>query len=749
MAALLPVPPHLVKISGNKFLLLWTKDEKVHYCTVNGVGERTSDIYQMDGELSDCVPAVINGKAVWYTWDNKVNTFYTIDSDDLSHPSTVVSENGHQFDIKLNPDGILATKTCQRCGLTETVKPLTNFTLWWWTGTSGSSAISSRPEEGASHSVSIRSKTPSDANELELELLSSDSSIMEVKGNTFTFVGVGTVTLTVRAKINPSVQIQKTFTISHDFTSETLIAPTCTDKGLERKTCSNCGAVEDSEIPTLPHSTIVIPAVAPSCTKTGLTEGASCVNCQQIVTAQQVVPTTEHSWNSGVVTKDATCTRSGEMTYTCTACNKNKTETINATGHTAVKVNGTAATCTDDGLTEGSVCAVCQTVLTTQKPIASLGHDFGAWETVENPSCEGSGGQKRTCTRCGFIETSQVSANGHTWSEDYIIDIWPTCTTNGSCSLHCVKCGAVKESLPMAPMGHFWDDGKVTKDSTCTESGVKLFTCVRCPETKNETVERLPHTDVTIPGQPASCTESGLTDGSFCSTCKETLTAQTPIPPLGHEWDQGIVIVEPSFDNDGVILYTCTHCSDTMNDRLPMLVLLENAVTANSVTVAASTKAQSIRLNAKALGGVLSYASNNSKITVSKNGTVSVPANYAGTARITIKAAASGIYKTATKTVTVTVVPTKTAISSVKNAKGSKMTVSWKKNTVGSGYQVQYSTDKSFKSGVKTVNIKKNSTVSTTVTKLTKNKTYYVRIRTVKDSIYAPWSAIKTVKITK
>ena len=42
---------------------------------------------------------------------------------------------------------------------------------------------------------------------------------------------------------------------------------------------------------------------------------------------------TEHKWDEGVVTKEATCTEAGEKTYTCTVCKETKTEKIEAAGH--------------------------------------------------------------------------------------------------------------------------------------------------------------------------------------------------------------------------------------------------------------------------------------------------------------------------------------------------------------------------------------------------------------------------------
>ena len=86
-------------------------------------------------------------------------------------------------------------------------------------------------------------------------------------------------------------------------------------------------------------------------------------------------------------------------------------------------------------------------------------------------------------------------------------------------------------------------------------------------------------------------------------------------------------------------------------------------------------------------------------------------------------------FKTVTKTVKITnkVSVKMTTLSSVKNVKGKKMLVKWKKNTSGNGYQIQYSTSSKFAKGNKTKTISKNSTTSCTISKLSKNKTYYVR----------------------
>ena len=78
----------------------------------------------------------------------------------------------------------------------------------------------------------------------------------------------------------------------------------------------------------------------------------------------------------------------------------------------------------------------------------------------------------------------------------------------------------------------------------------------------------------------------------------------------------------------------------------------------------------------------------------------------------------------------------------------------WNKQTTQTtGYQIQYSTNKNFKSGNKTVKVKKNKTTSSTVKKLKAKKKYYVRIRTYKTvngkTYYSGWSKVKNVTTKK
>ena len=178
-----------------------------------------------------------------------------------------------------------------------------------------------------------------------------------------------------------------------------------------------------------------------------------------------------------------------------------------------------------------------------------------------------------------------------------------------------------------------------------------------------------------------------------------------------------------------------------------------NTITVKNVTKTASTKTQTVKLGAKAKESAkLSYKSDSKYVKVDKKGKVTIAKNFVGKATITVTASATKTYQETTKKVTVTVNPAGTKLTSVKNYKGKKLKASWKKNTKGTGYQVQYSTSSKFKSA-KTVTVKGYKSTSKTITKLTKNKKYYVRVRTYKTvskvNYYSGWSNVKSITIKK
>lgn len=133
-----------------------------------------------------------------------------------------------------------------------------------------------------------------------------------------------------------------------------------------------------------------------------------------------------------------------------------------------------------------------------------------------------------------------------------------------------------------------------------------------------------------------------------------------------------------------------------------------------------------------------------------KDYTVTYEKGRKNTGKYKVKVSFKGNYS-GSKALSFKIVPKSTKLSKL-TAGSKKLTVEWKKqSTQTSGYQVQYSTYKSFKSA-KTVTVAGAKKTSKTVNSLKANKKYYVRVRTYKTvggkKYYSAWSSAKSTKTT-
>lgn len=132
-----------------------------------------------------------------------------------------------------------------------------------------------------------------------------------------------------------------------------------------------------------------------------------------------------------------------------------------------------------------------------------------------------------------------------------------------------------------------------------------------------------------------------------------------------------------------------------------------------------------------------------------KENVVAATTKKGGSYDLVVRCADCGEILSSTHKTTAKITVKASKVTKVTNVKGKKAKVTVKKASSISGYQIQYGTKKNFK-GAKAVNTK---ATTKTLTKLAKNKKYYVRVRTYKvvdgKTYYSSWSGSKTVTIKK
>ena len=167
-------------------------------------------------------------------------------------------------------------------------------------------------------------------------------------------------------------------------------AATCTEKAV----CSVCGESYGSE---LGHNMVTDPAVAPTCTETGLTEGSHCSRCDDATTAQNTVSALGHTWSDWTETLAPTDTAEGQERRDCTraGCDEYETRTVPSLSHTHSYTSSvtTPATCEEDGV----MTYTCSCRHSYTEAIPATGHDWDDGEVTSEATYGHAGTATFTC----------------------------------------------------------------------------------------------------------------------------------------------------------------------------------------------------------------------------------------------------------------------------------------------------------------------------------------------------------------
>lgn len=544
----------------------------------------------------------------------------------------------------------------------------------------------------------------------------------------------------------------------------------CDKGGYTLHTCANCGdSYKNNFIAPTGHKYTKTTVKQASCE----TDGVNVYTCDTCGDSYSEVLKAKGHVYASEITKKANCTDDGVITYTCANCGDKYTEVIKAKGHNYSAEVTKKATCDTDGV-KTFTCADCGDVYTEK--LEALGHTYGISEVVK-PTCDNDGYTKFTCSVCGDSYSKVINATGHKYNDKIVS---ASCDKSGYTLHTCENCGDIYKDNFTSPLGH--DYTSQTVKPACETDGEKTFTCTRCGDTYTEVIKAKGHvykrtvvaagcetdgytlvecmechdsfkegyvgakghTIVTDKAVAATCTTAGKTEGSHCSVCGKVIKAQTEIKAKGHVAGDWITDKAAAVGVKGRKHRSCTVCGAVV-ESADIPALSPKSISSASVSLSIATysfdgkvktPSVTVKLGSTALRKGIDYV-------VSYR-------NNKNVGKATVVITGKGLYA-GTITRTFVINPAKQEIQKL-TAKSKGFYIDYAAKGHATGYEIQYATNSSFSGAKKTV-ITSNKTDKVTVSKLSGNKKYYVRVRTYTTvngiKYYGAWSAVKTVTTKK
>ena len=203
----------------------------------------------------------------------------------------------------------------------------------------------------------------------------------------------------------------------HSYEYYIVTNPTCTENGMGRYTCAECGDSYDEIIEALGHGeTEIRNEVDATTEKEGYTGDTYCKVCNTLLEKGTVIERLpeEHTHEyQSTITRQATCLETGVITYSC-RCGDVYTEEIPSTGHQNIEIkNVKNESCNFDGYSGDRYCSDCGTLIEEGKIIPKTDHVWNKGEIITPATCTTEGIKTYTCTFCGTTKTEAIAATGH------------------------------------------------------------------------------------------------------------------------------------------------------------------------------------------------------------------------------------------------------------------------------------------------------------------------------------------------